>query len=928
MKISYLEPFSIEEIVCTAPDQVKVKLLDLVNKYRDCFSKNLSQIGRTKNHQMTIKLNNETPVTYRPYRIAFKERDEVNGILQELLDSEIIRNSESEFSSPLVIVKKKDGSKRICVDYRGLNKITIKDKYPLPLIEDTVAKLEGFTYFTSLDLYSGYYQIPLNEESKSKTAFITQDGHYEFNVVPFGLTNAPAIFQRMINSITKKIKPEIALAYMDDIIIPSRTFEEGIERLKILLTSFREAGLTLNIKKCKFFMENIDYLGYEISKNGIKPSNIKIIAVKNFKKPENVHEIRQFLGLTSYFRKFVYNFALIAEPLTRLTRKDVPFKWEAQQEQAFGNLKNELCKRPILSLFSTKFKTEVHTDASAEGLGGILLQWQDEKNLKPVAFFSRQTSKEESKYHSYELETLAIVETLKRFRVYLIGIHFKVITDCNSVRSTLSKKDLVPRIARWWLQIQEYDFEIDYRPGTAMSHVDALSRNAIVNSDEQVIVIKIDDWDWVVVAQSQDNKIRDIKNILKNGAVTKDEKRIFREFKLDKDKVYRKINDDYKLVVPKKYRAQILKAFHDELGHFSFDKTSKKISEYFWFAGLRHYVKRYVGSCLQCMYNKVPSGKQAGFLHPIEKIGVPMHTVHIDHLGPFVKSPRGKSYLIVAIDAFTKFVFLKATVNTKVAGVLTFLNEIFGTFGVPVRLICDRGSAFTSKAFEAFCKDKNIKRILNATATPRANGQCERFNRSILNSLMTSIKDERDWDRKVDTVKWAINNVPNDTTGKSAYELMFGIKGRGQNSTFLIEPQSDRDDQVEIRNEALKITQLKQVKMKEHFDKKRKSCKFEPNDLVLVRKNKVSNDGQSKKLMPRFEGPYRVEKCLGNDRYLLKDIDGAQRSQTPYTGVHAIDSLKKFQLSEESDISSSEESDADEPRVVEQLNAEESENNY
>ena len=276
-----------------------------------------------------------------------------------------------------------------------------------------------------------------------------------------------------------------------------------------------------------------------------------------------------------------------------------------------------------------------------------------------------------------------------------------------------------------------------------------------------------------------------------------------------------------------------------------------------------------------------------------------MHALHVDHLGPFVKSTKGNSYLIIAIDGFTKFVFLKAVKTTKSILVENFLKEIFSTFGVPHRIVCDRGSNFTSESFTKFCETNKIKRVLNATASPRANGQCERYNRTILNSLTTSIVDERHWDKDLGDIVWAINNVSNETTGKSAYELLFGIKGRNMSDCLLTDNQESRQDLLELRKDALKRTSEKQAEMKITFDKGRMDKCFKEQDLVLVRKRKGTNDGLSRKLLPAYEGPYKITKVLPNDRYVVEDIPGAQRTQKFYTGVQSVSNLKAFKLPNE-----------------------------
>lgn len=783
----------------------------------------------------------------------------------------------------------------MCIDYRAINRKTLKDKYPLPRIDDLLDSLKGSCYFTTLDMASGYHQIPIEEDSIQKTAFVTPDGHYEFMRMPFGLVNAPAVFQRTINQILGPLRFETAMAYLDDVLIPSASIAEGIQRLKCVLELFRTAGLTLRLNKCNFLQENIEYLGHEISSAGIRPGIGKIRAVSEFPRPNSVHDVRRFLGLASYFRKFIEGFATIARPVSSLTKKDITFGWGDHQETAFTTLKTKLVERPVLAIYNRDASTEVHCDASQIGLGSILLQRQEDNTLKPIQYYSRTTTLEEQKYHSYELETLAVVDALKKFRIYLIGIKFKVVTDCNSLRHTLMKRDLVPRIARWWLTIQEYDFDIEYRSGTKMVHVDALSRAPIENI--KVLGVNVTEDDWVLSAQLQDEFCKNIIQTLSQPPADNKSKEAHRDYCLRDNRLYRNTDNGRKWVIPKSARRRILMYYHDGAGHFAIDKTLEAVSARYWFPAMRSYVKNYIRSCLGCMYNKIPSGKRPGRLNPIEKIETPMDTLHIDHLGPFVTSVKRNAYLIVIVDAFTKFIFLKAVPNTKTAPVTRFLEEIMETFGVPRRIICDRGTAFTSKNFTSFCQDLGIKQVLCATATPRANGQVERMNRSILSALSASTDDESRWDEAVSQVRWGINSTVNSTTRKFPYDVFFSYRPRSVHDSFLASEVGceKRHDLVVLRKRVAEVTRQQQHSQKEYYDQRHAQLtKFTVGQHVLVQANKGSNDGKSRKLEPRYKGPFVISKVLDNDRYVVNELPGSKRGRTAYTGICPSEKLKLF----------------------------------
>lgn len=911
------------------------RLLTLLNDYRDCFALELDELGRTSISEMHIKLQDDVPISYKPYRLPYTEKLVVRNLVNELLDSGIVRESNSSYASPIVLVKKKNGEYRLCVDYRALNKKTIKDSYPMPVIDDQLDRLSGKNYFTSLDLKSGYYQIPVAEDSKHLTAFITPDGHYEYTRMPFGLVNAPAVFQHMINKALGKDRYDLAMPYMDDLLSPATTIDDGLDKLRKILESLRKASLTLNVKKCYFFQTSLDYLGYEVSKDGLRPGSKKIDAVASFPVPTNIHHVRQFVGLASFFRRFIPNFGAIAKPLTSLTKANVPWSWEQPQEEAFNTIKAKLIQRPLLALYDPSFITEVHCDASKHGVGGILLQKPDEKSpLRPVAYFSKQTTKEEEFLHSYELETLAVVLSLKKFRIYLIGINFKVYTDCNALRTTLTKRDLVPRIARWWLLLQEYNFTIDYRPGESMRHVDALSRNPITSVDDpglldgdELAIMNIGTTDWLQSVQLADPHLKLVRSILNTDK--RDIKDIMENYVLRNDKIYRKIGDQLKWVVPNGARWRICQMGHDESGHFSVDKTLDKIQKDFWFPKMTKFIKKYVSSCLNCAYNKASTGKSSGYLHPIPKGRTPFHTLHMDHLGPFVRSKNGNEYILGIIDGYSKFIFIKPVRNLKSKTTIKVLKDIFCVVGVPKIIISDRGTSFTSLLFKRYVQSIGVKHVQNSVATPRANGQIERYNRTILESLAASNhgQDERDWDMHIENVQWSLNNTRNKTTGVSPSEIVFGKRTTGPNEGNILnalreddsvntdndeEPNTeestdkepngnepsryelDREKQKSIIRElANKNIEDSQKQMKLRYDSNKAPTKmFNLGDLVMIPNHHLPATGKSKKLLPKFRGPYKISAVLKNDRYEISSIDGL--SKRKYKSIYPADQLKKW----------------------------------
>jgi len=395
-------------------DHERDKLLLFLNDFKDIFTQDSRDIGSTNLISHRIETGTNEPIKQHPYRVNQAQREVINEEISKMLDMGVVRHSSSPWSSPVVLVPKKTGGFRFCVDFRKLNAATKKDSFPLPRIDDILETLNSCTYFTTVDQAWGYWQIPLEECDKEKTAFATYNGLYEFNVLAFGLCNAPATFQRLMSLLLANLQWEICLVYLDDVLIFSRTFDEHIDRLRIVFTKLRDAGLKLRKDKCTFAQSQTTYLGYVISKNGIEPDAKKIESVQSFPRPTDVTKLKSFLGLCSYYRRYVRDFAIIAEPLHVLLRKNTKFVWNPACETAFLSLKQALCSAPVLIYPDFIKEFLLQTDASGTGIAAILAQEIDGLE-HPIAFASRSLTDAERNYPVYELEALAIIYGFKQF---------------------------------------------------------------------------------------------------------------------------------------------------------------------------------------------------------------------------------------------------------------------------------------------------------------------------------------------------------------------------------------------------------------------------------------------------------------------------------------------------------------------------------
>ena len=836
--------------------------------------------------EMVISLKHDQPISFRPRRLAFSDKEKLKVILDQLLRDGIIRPSESAYTSPIVLVRKKNGEVRLCIDYSvGINKITIRDNFPIPLIDDHLDQLRNKHYFSCLDLKNGFHHVRVSESSVKFTSFVTPFGQFEYLRMPFGLTNAPRVFQRFVNSIfSELIRRNRILIYVDDILIATEDVEEHFCILRDVFRLAARHGLDFRLDKCSFLFEETTYLGYLIDKDGIRPGKDTVEAVLNYPIPRNPKEAHRFVCLASYFRRFIKNFSSVAKPLYDLIKKNVKFQFGTEELAAFETLKTCLASRPILAIYSPKLATELHCDASSSGFGAILMQKQPDGLLKPVFYFSKRTTEVESKYHSFELECLAVVYAVQRFHIYLFGIKFKIFTDCDSFRLTLGKSNINPRISRWALFLEAYDYTIEHRPGTKMSHVDALSRC------HGVLILESTGFERILsVKQDKDKEIIEIRDRLENEED--------RYFELRDGLVYRKTKDRRLLFyVPKCLEDNVIRTCHDDIGHVGIDKVVDNINRVYWFPKLREKVKKYIANCLKCVEFSPTSGKREGYLHSLPKGNIPFQTIHVDHYGPLEKSGRGFKHILSVVDGFTKFIRLYPCKSTTTDETTGHLSDYFRSYSKPKRLVSDRGTCFTSGKFATFIEEWAIEHVLVAVGTPRANGQVERFNRTITPMLSKLVESPNKWCNALICVEYALNNTLCRSTGTTPSELLFGIaqsrEPNDQLRELLQSLSTEERDLPSVRNAACTAISEVQEENSRNYNKKRKpSTVYKEGDYVMI-KNYDTTPGVNKKLIPKYKGPYVVKCVLDFDRYVVSDIDGFQLTQIPYTGTISADHMK------------------------------------
>lgn len=879
---------SISDIDTDLTDQTLLEQLkNIVNNYKQSFTTG-NNVSVVNTGELEIKLKNPDKIVQRrPFRLSPVEREKVKSIISDLKSNGIIRESSSPFSSPILLVKKKDGSDRLCVDFRELNANTLRDHYPLPLIADQIDKLGKARYFTCLDMAAGFYQIPIAANSIGKTGFVTPDGQYEFLRMPFGLCNAPSVYQRAINKALGDYKDKIALVYIDDILIFSQTPEEGLQNLNLVLNRLTVAGFSLNIAKCSFLKKSVQFLGNVVENGTVKPSPLKIQALSNSPIPRNVKELRQFNGLASYFRKFVPNFSKIMVPLYELTKSNVKWNWTEAQDRARQEIISRLTSSPLLTIFDPDLPTELHTDASALGYGAVLIQ---RHNQVPhvIGYFSMRTTSAESKYHSYELETLAVVKAIKHFRHFLYGRSFKVITDCNSLKASRHKKELTPRVHRWWSYLQSFQFEIEYRKGERLAHADYFSRNPIdmprprndlsynAPSPDQTLHFSVNssnlDHNWLLIEQKRDPELSDIVKKLQSDCIPKN---LADTYVILQDKLLRrKVQIDKKtrklIFVPRSYRWNLISHYHSSLQHFSWEKVLAKIREQYWFPNMSKLVRKFIENCVSCRVRKGVSGARQVSLHPIDKNSVPFHTVHADITGQMNGKRNRPEYAFVYIDAFTKYVHLVYSNDRTSDSAIRCFREVITIFGTPTRLITDQDKSMTSLDFKQFCKNFGIEHHVVAKGASRANGQVERVMK-VIKDNMSVVELDKPWHNSIQDLQLAINCTKSKSTGKSPMELLFGKKCSPPAIKLLqVDDDEPVEDLIAVRNACKERMDERSIQDKIRFDKGKAKIKpFQVGDFVLMR----IHERHTTKLGPKFEGPMEILAILPNDRYKLKHVN-------------------------------------------------------
>ena len=653
----------VEEVVLgeDLSSQQRDKIMSLIREYKDVFAQNPKNPKRTVTMKHRIVTGDALPVHGKARRIPAAWEDEVNSQVQEMLKHDIIRPSCSPWNSPLLLVKKKDSSMRFVCDFRGLNDVTKKDNYPLPHIRDVVDKMEGSNYWTTLDAASAYWSMPLSEQDKEKTAFSIPRGKFEFNVTPYGLTNAGASYQRMMDVCLSGLPTNRILAYMDDIVIFSRNFDQHIKDIEAVFNRLRDANISLKASKCVFAARRVDFLGYDLSSEGIKPQKRLTTAIKEFPRPENRKGVKRFLGMAGFYRNFIRNFGDISHPLNKLTSDNVKFTWDEHCEESFKTLKNLLASEPVLAFPRLGEDFIVDVDASDLAFGGVLIQEGSDSQLHPVAYFSDAVQKSQRDWAPTTKEAFAMVLAVRHWHVYLAGRPFVLNSDHNPLVYMRKQKDPRGKFTRWILELEEFSYTVKYVRGVDNVKADALSRINRAGGcqpasplEEKIYAIANDRNFLSQIKQEQDTDpiVGNVKRCIASGEKILQGrlKRVQKQLRIENDI----LTKSGRFVVPTSLRGFVLSKTHN-IAHFGVDKTYSLLKERFYWPSMYGCTKLFVESCDTCQKTKCETNPPKAPLLPMVIPSKPMEFVAMDIAHMPIDNGGYKHFLLMG-DIFSKYI--------------------------------------------------------------------------------------------------------------------------------------------------------------------------------------------------------------------------------------------------------------------------------
>ena len=878
------------------------RIKSLLTDYKEVFARNPKSPKRTQILEHRIITNDALPVYHKPRRVPVTWEQDIDTQVSEMLSNGIIRPSYSPWNAPVMLVKKKDNSTRFVCDFRGVNEVTKRDTYPLPHIKDVIDKMAGSKYWSTLDAASAYWSIPLSEADKEKTAFAVPRGKFEFNVMPFGLSNSGATYQRMMDICLSGLRTDKVLSYMDDIVIFSKTFDEHIRDLKSVFECLHTAGVTLKASKCIFAAEKVEFLGFELSVEGIKPQARLTNAINDLPRPGSKKELRRFLGMAGFYRAFIKDFAALSQPLNRLTGDNVPFVWDSRCDSAFQKIKQYLICKPVLAFPKLNEPFVVEVDASDYAAGGVLSQKGVDNVLHPIAYFSTSFTGSQRNWAPITKEAFALVLAVRHWHIYLIGAEFILRSDHNPLVYIRKQKDPRGKFGRWIAELEEYHYTVEYIPGKDNVKADCLSRNQAAHEqqpqssfEDKIYATMMDNSDFVEqlkYEQGTDPLISATTRLIKNGeSITEGRlKRVKYQLRIENDL----LTKSGRPIVPASMRKFVVSKIHNTT-HVGTDKTYAILKDRFFWPNMYGFVRNFISQCSICQQTKCHSRPPKAPLVPLAVPDAPMHFISLD-IAFMPKDHHGFQYFLLIGDIFSKYI---ATVPLKDQTASTIVNALLSHWvyihGTPYYILSDQGSNVDGDTIREICNVLGIEKRRSSAYHSQGNGFAERNIRSvkdILRSVILSRKlPQHKWRSLLPELTFALNTSESKATKCSPYYVVFGRSARlpidvlfcdkepsvGDSSTPLTYAQERQLILKDVFDVVFNNLQISKLKMQAQYNENLRFLNHQEGEKVWL-KVKFYKTGENRKLAPRYSGPWTIVRKLPNG--VNFEINNSRTSET------------------------------------------------
>lgn len=853
----------------------------LISEFTDVFRQELPDKLPPK-RAFEVEINTDpmaTPPSRPVIRLSVDEQRELKKQLDELMRKGLIRHSTSPFGAPVFFIKKKDGKLRMVCDYRGLNKITVKDVNPLPLIEETLDQLAQARVFSKFDLVGAYHQLRIKDEDVHKTAIRTRFGTFEWKVLCFGLTNAPAAFTRLAADVFKELNGDCLAFYLDDVIIYSRTMEEHKRHLRKFLAILRKHKLLAKGSKCEVGQREVYFLGQYVSEGAIRVDESLIRGIEEWPKPRSVKDVQRFLGLAGYYRKFIEGYARIAKPISDLIRGK-RFEWGLEQAEAFKELKQALMEAPTLALPRIGVPFTVTTDASKFAVGATL-----EQDGHPVAFISHRLKDAEMNWHTGDQELLAFLISLQKWDVYLRGNSFLLNTDHEPIRYLQSKPKLSPRQQRWLDIFQQYDFEIRHIKGISNSAADALSRRPdlefkFLSGEQPELRARI------MEAQKKDKFCEEMRKKLEDPASTAEPviERAFRNFSIEEELIVWTGSGNARVHVPDniELKKDIVDIYH-ETAHLGVSKIYGSVARFVYWRRMFEDIQRWVASCKVCLMNKHERQRTAGLLAPHDVPKRCWEHVTADFVTEFPTSTRGFDAVLVVVEKLSKRVVFIPTRKDVTAEEVAKMFEahIFSKFGIPKKLSSDRDPKFTAAYWKTMMEASGVTLNMSTTGHPQTDGQSERAIQTLIEVLRPTVQSEpTNWDAFLPLLEFELNATRQESSQLTPFEIEMGrLPSRPKTRALseLLSKDETAADDIERQQTFVQVARDHLAAAKEaqryYANRNRQHREFKVGDLVMLKVEGVGANARAElpeKWRPKFMGPLRVLAKIGEVSYKIE----------------------------------------------------------